>query len=36
MSMTPCPPYFAADWRTVADGTPVFIPSTGDVIAWKN
>src|SRR6186997_2889676 len=31
--MTPCPHYLAGEWRAAACGTPVFNPSTGEVIA---
>src|SRR6187431_2773860 len=33
MSSIPCPDYIDGEWRTTAGGTPVFNPSTGDVIA---
>src|SRR5438270_11571623 len=34
MQLTPCPNYIGGEWRTGANGsTPVFNPSTGDVIA---
>ena len=34
-TLTPCPTFIAGEWRTLAGGatTPVFNPSTGDVIA---
>jgi len=31
--MTPCPNLIAGEWRAVAGGTPIFNPSTGEVIA---
>ena len=33
MSLTTCPDFIAGEWRSVAGGTPVFNPSTGEVIA---
>lgn len=33
MSLTPCPSYIAGEWRAAPGGTPVFNPSTGEVIA---
>ena len=31
--MTPCPSYIAGEWRARSGGTPIFNPSTGEVIA---
>ena len=33
MSLLPCPSYIAGEWRASTGGTPVFNPSTGEVIA---
>src|SRR5688572_17417299 len=31
--MTPCPDFISGEWKSVAGGSPVFNPSTGEVIA---